>query len=107
MTTTDFRYFLLTRAVQDAQRPVNVIALADSTYIDAVVWDSKANSWDYHPEVASAFLYQPEKYDPPMVDRVTAEREATNFTDRPLPTEEELTRICRNGRAARMARQQK
>jgi hypothetical protein len=82
------------------EAPLNLIMVARSTGPTmAVVWDYETQEWTFQPGVAAAVLYaNPERHRTRRVDRETAEREVTRFATKPLPTEEELTAICRAGR---------
>ena len=84
------------------EAPLNLIAVAlTSGPNQAVVWDHQTAEWTFQPGVAAAVLYaHPERHRTRVVDRATAEREVTRFATKPLPTEEELTAICRAGRPA-------
>ncbi|WP_019870641.1 hypothetical protein [Salinispora oceanensis] len=95
METLTFGYFLLTRDPDGP--PVNLIADADTMGpTQAVIWDRSTDAWTFRPDVAVAFLWEdPEVGEVQEVDRATAEREALHFTTVPLPTEAELTEICR------------
>ncbi|ASW57105.1 hypothetical protein CIK06_27635 [Plantactinospora sp. KBS50] len=97
METLTFSYYLLMKRKDPEGPPVNVMAVARGDGpMQAVCWGYRNNRWEFRPEVAVAQLY--EDWNPKghrLVDRATAERTAAGFTDVPLPTEEELTEICR------------
>jgi hypothetical protein len=104
-----FRYSLMYKSgdlqdwpIGETEAPVNVIVVAQTTGPTmAVTWEYYTKAWKFRPDVAAAVLYaNPERHRTRLTDRVTAEREATRFATRPLPTEEELTAICRAGRPA-------
>jgi hypothetical protein len=97
VTTSTFYYHLLWRTHDRTQPPVNVIAVARSTGpTQAISWGYGTESWEFRPDVAAAILYgNPEDHEFQVVDRETAERATHNFTTVPLPSEEEMTRICR------------
>lgn len=96
MAEPNFRYHLLFRP-DNPEVPVNVIALLRSSGpTQAVIWDRPTKTWNFRPDVATAILYaNPERHLTRAVDRATAERETAHFTTVPLPTEAELTEICR------------
>jgi hypothetical protein len=85
-----------------AEAPLNLMAVAVSTGpLLAVVWDWPTETWTFQPDVAAAILYRnPDDHRTRRVDRTTAEREALRFATTPLPTEQQLTEICRAGRPA-------
>ncbi len=91
-----FRYHLMFR-LDAPEIPVNVIALLRSSGpTQAVIWDRPTNAWAFRPDVATATLYMESEHAlTRAVDRATAEREVLHFTTVPLPTEAELTEICR------------
>ncbi|MFB9239371.1 hypothetical protein ACFFWC_28195 [Plantactinospora siamensis] len=97
METLAFGYHLLMQTDHPAAPAVNVIAVAYSSGpTQAVIWDRRAGAWGFRPDVAAAILYSdPGEHNTRSVDRATAERAALEFTTVPLPTEEELTEICR------------
>ena len=82
------------------EAPLNLIAVARTSGPNqAVVWDYPTEQWTFQPGMAAAVLYaNPERHRTRHVDRATAEREVMRFATKPLPTEEELTAICRAGR---------
>ncbi|MEU1400569.1 hypothetical protein ABZ403_31495 [Micromonospora zamorensis] len=96
MAEPTFRYHLLFRP-ENAEVPVNVIALLQSSGpTQAVIWDRPTSAWTFRPEVATAVLYaSPERHLTRAVDRVTTEWETVHCATVPLPTEAELTDICR------------
>ncbi|WP_019870640.1 hypothetical protein [Salinispora oceanensis] len=100
METLRFRYFLLRRPDDPTGPPANLIAEAISLGpTQAVIWDRATNAWTFRPDVAASFLWskpeEREEHEVQAVDRATVEREAIHFTTVPLPTEAELTEICR------------
>ncbi|WP_433533688.1 hypothetical protein ACQPYA_30290 [Micromonospora sp. CA-263727] len=97
MATLTFGYFLLRRPDDPTGPPVNLIAEAESAGpTQAVIWDRSTDAWTFRPDVAAAILWaNPERHEVQRVDRAAAERETTRFTTVPLPTEAELTEICR------------
>ncbi|MFB9239376.1 hypothetical protein ACFFWC_28225 [Plantactinospora siamensis] len=99
METLTFDYYLLWKEKDRTPPPVNVIieaATMDQT--QAVIWDRRTESWNFRPDVAVAILWvNREDHEVQLVDRATAEAAAPNFTTVPLPTEAELTEICREG----------
>lgn len=98
METMAFGYHLLMRPDDPTGQPVNVIAVARSTGpTQAVLWDRRTSTWNFRPDAAVALLYADweERHTTEAVDRATAERATAHFTDVPLPSEEELTQICR------------
>jgi hypothetical protein len=109
MDALTFRYSLMYKAgdlerrpIGPTEAPVNLIAVARTTGPTmAVIWEYPTKTWAFRPDVAAAVLYaNPERHRTRLVDRTTAEREALRFATTPLPTEEELTAICRAGRPA-------
>ncbi|WP_307816907.1 MULTISPECIES: hypothetical protein [Micromonospora] len=97
MTALTFGYFLLRRPDDPTGPPVNLIVEAESSGpTQAVIWDRPTGAWTFRPDVAAAILWaNPERHEIERVDRATAERQAAHFTTVPLPTEAELTEICR------------
>ncbi|WP_431884197.1 hypothetical protein [Micromonospora gifhornensis] len=97
MTALTFGYFLLRRPDDPTGPPVNLIAEAESSGpTQAVIWDRPTGAWTFRPDVAAAILWaNPERHEIERVDRATAERQVAHFTTVPLPTETELTEICR------------
>ena len=104
MAALTFRYSLMYKSgdlednpIGPTEPPVNVIMVASSTGpTQAVIWDYPTKTWTFRPDVAAAVLYaNPERHRTRLVDRATAETEAPKFATKPLPTEEELTDICR------------
>lgn len=85
--------------ISPTEAPLNPIAVARTSGPNqAVVWDYDEKDWTFQPGVAAAVLYaNPEEHRTRHVDRATAEREVMRFAMRPLPSEEELTAICRAG----------
>ena len=107
MGALTFRYSLMYKAGDLEERPIgpteaplNVIAVARTTGPTlAVIWDYPTKTWKFGADVAAAVLYaNPERHRTRLVDRATAEREAPRFATTPLPTEQQLTEICRAAR---------
>ena len=86
-----------TEPIGPTEAPVNLIAVGISTGpLPAVAWNRPTTTWTFRPDAAAAILYaNPDSHRTRRVDRATAEREALRFATTPLPTEEELTAICR------------
>ena len=103
MDQLDLTYFLLydpenpQDPILPSDRPVNLIIRAFSTGpLLAVAWHYRTKEWTFQPRVAMEMLHiNPEDYQTRKVDRATAEREAPRFATKPLPSEAELTEICR------------
>jgi len=97
-----FQYYLLYRPVNPTETPVNVLALAsDLGPTKAVIWDYRSNRWGFRPDVAVSVLYaNQERHTFHGADRATAESVTHHFTAVPLPSEAELTRICREASQA-------
>jgi hypothetical protein len=102
-----FEYSLMYKAgdleenpIGPTEAPVNLIAVAHTTGPAlAVVWDYPTKTWKFGADVAAAVLWaNPERHRTRQVDRTTAEREALRFATRTLPTEQQLTEICRAAR---------
>ncbi|MFB9239373.1 hypothetical protein ACFFWC_28205 [Plantactinospora siamensis] len=91
-----FDYYLLMRRGDQEGSPVNVMAVAlGDRPVEAVIWGYRNNRWEFRPEVAIAHLYEDRELPIRLTDRETAEQAALTFTEVPLPTEAELTEICR------------
>ncbi|ASW57104.1 hypothetical protein CIK06_27630 [Plantactinospora sp. KBS50] len=104
MERLTFDYYLMMKRTEPDGPPVNVLAVADSLGpTQAVCRGYRHKTWEFRPEVAATWL-DPDRDDLILIpaDRATAERATAGFTPVPLPSEEELTRICRvagpNGR---------
>lgn len=95
--TVQFTYYLMYEPGKVGGTAANVLALAQERGpVRAVIWDRPTQSWNFRPDVAAAFLYStPDLEQTRLVDRVTAESATHHFTAVPLPSEAELTRICR------------
>lgn len=109
MDPLTFRYSLMYRAgdldlepIEATEAPLNLFAVARTTGPTmAVIWDYSTETWVFGAEEAAAVLYaNRERHRTRLVDRATAEREAPRFATIPLPTEEQLTEICRAARPA-------
>ena len=107
MDALTFGYSLMYRSgdleeepIRPTEAPVNLFAVAHTTGPAlAVVWDYPTKTWKFGADVAAAVLWaNPERHRTRQVDRTTAEREALKFATTPLPTEEQLTEICRAAR---------
>jgi hypothetical protein len=107
MGVLTFRYSLMYRAgdlerrpIGPTEAPLNVIAVARTTGPTlAVIWDYRTKTWKFGADAAAAVLYaNPERHRTRLADRTTAEREALRFATTPLPTEQQLTEICRAAR---------
>jgi hypothetical protein len=104
-----FDYVLMFKPGDEDENPIsptetalNLIALAWSLGPTmAVVWDYDLKEWTFQPRVAAAVLYaHPERHRTKRVERSIAELQVQNFATKALPTQEELTAICRAGRPA-------
>ena len=107
MSQLTFDYFLLYKMgylpnnpIQLGEPPLNLIAEAYSTGpLLAVAWHHKTQEWIFQPRMALAILHvNSDDHRFRATDRSTAEREALRFATKPLPSETELTQICRAAR---------
>jgi len=96
MMALAFTYYLLYPQGGLGGTPANVIALARQRGpVQAVIWDRPTDRWNFRPDVAAAILYAtPDLEQTELVDRAAAAAQTHHFTAIPLPSEEELTRIC-------------
>ncbi|MFB9239372.1 hypothetical protein ACFFWC_28200 [Plantactinospora siamensis] len=97
MDTMTFDYYLMRRQANPDLSMKNVLAVARRVRpIQAVCWGYRHNRWEARSDVARVWL-DPDRDDLILqpADRATAERTAATFTEVPLPTEAELTEICR------------
>ena len=109
MENLTFEYTLLydlgdpeTEPIGETEAPLNVIVVADVRGpVQAVIWDHPTETWTFRPDVAAAILFaDPGTNRIKDVSRETAELETPRFATKPLPTEAELTAICRAARPA-------
>jgi hypothetical protein len=64
-------------------------------YVRAVAWSPKRNRWVYAPTTVHSFLLSPyNSMRKEVIDRATAEQISLRVNGVPLPTDEEVTRIC-------------
>ena len=107
METLTFAYVLVyssgvpdTEPIAATEKPRNLIAFAEpGGPTQAVVWDYPTRTWNFRPDIARTYLYlKPEEKRTRRVDRATAGRAALSIATKPLPTEAELTAICRAAR---------
>lgn len=81
------------------EAPRNVVAVAVNPGPTlAVIWDHFRDKWIFQAAVAGGISTHPERYRIRSVDRATAEIEALRFATIPLPSEAELTALCRAAR---------
>ena len=72
----------------------------------AVTWSQAAQTWIFNPGPAARFLFDDQLQDRiSQVTRAEAERIALDRFGVPLPSEEELHRICEEGEQAAKASQ--
>jgi hypothetical protein len=104
MRVLEFGYHLMYRMgdmkanpIRPDEAPVNLIMVGISPGpLLAVAWDYPTKEWTFQPEAAIAILdINSDDHRTRPVDRETAEREALRFATKPLPSEAELTEICR------------
>jgi hypothetical protein len=70
----------------------------------AVIWDHFERRWAFNPRAAAPFLFDFEKMDrSTKISRAEAEKLALETFGVPLPSEEELHRICEEGDQAEKA----
>jgi hypothetical protein len=80
--------------------PTGLIVQEQTDRIRAVTWNHRTRMWKYEPQIAADIIMG--DWEKTFVDRVEAEQIAATF-GATLPSEEELTRMIREGEQAREA----
>lgn len=81
------------------EAPLNVIATGMTAGLGlAVIWDHFRHRWIFHTDTLSGLAARPWAFRTAVADRATAETEALRFATIPLPSEAELTALCRAAR---------
>jgi hypothetical protein len=100
-----FGYWAIYRTEEKVPPATGLICDEFSTDpLRAVIWSHHQKRWAFNPKAAAPFLFDFEKMDRGgRISREDAERTALEQFGVPLPSEEELHRICEQGEQAENA----
>src|SRR5689334_18618496 len=105
MSQEPFGYWAIHPAGEPTATPTGLICNEYSRGpFRAVIWDHFEKKWSFRPRAAAPFLFDFEKMDrSTKISRAEAEKLALERFGVPLPSEEELHRICEEGDEAERA----